>query len=184
MQPAESPSGSGTDYARGNLGVRNMPRNMLLGLGLAGIGVAFTAILYAWDSLGIRLLNPSGFADYFVLQFGLSLVGFISLQVGLFLLLRGILHLLPISHPWSRIGPLLILGGALVVVAFGITEVVIESSGFSASAGSTLELLFLGLSVVNLAGYLATTLGLVISVLAIAKGVLLRHPAASGLPQP
>lgn len=147
-----------------------------------GIAAVLTLASYAWSFFGIRMFLGSSIEDYIRIQIALSATEFLALHVGLFLVFAGVLGLLPRSHPWSRVGPLLILVGALIVAGFGVAEWFLVYSGTSTTPGSLLEALFLVLLAVDIAGYVATAVGLILSLFAVVLGVLARRPPASNAP--
>jgi hypothetical protein len=182
MQPLSSFPEGGVESSRAGPLVRGLPKDVLVGLILGAVGFMFTAGSYIWNDFGIRMYGGD-FTFFIGVEVGLSVTEFVSLQFGLFLIFRGVLRALPRMHPWSRMGPLLILIGALTVALFGIAELLLVYSAPS-SSGSGLDWLYLALMIIDLAGYLATTLGLILSLFAVARGVLSRRPAPPGVPLP
>lgn len=162
--------------------IHGLPSRVFIGLTLMGIGAAITVATYAWNFFGPRMYVGFGFEDFIRISVALSATEFLCLQIGLFLVLSGILRILPPSRPWSRIGPLLILIGAVIVAGFGITDLFLMGST-GATPGGLLEGLYLALLVLDIAGYLATTVGLIVSLFAAVHGVLARRPSAATPPQ-
>lgn len=158
-----------------------LPRNVLIGFILAGLGVAFTGVSYGWNYFGVRSALGGSIYTFIQIEILLGLVELLLLQLGLFFIFLGVLRLLPGARPWSRLGPMFILVGTLVVVGFDLLEVAL----FSPPGGGTLpEWVSYVFLVMFVAGSVLTTAGLLVSLFAVVKGILLRTSAAPGAPQP
>ncbi len=161
---------------------RRLPTQILLGIVLAGVGVVFAGISTTWNYLGPRNF-PDGLATFVENGILLSLAEMLCLQVGLFLILWGIVRILPRVRLWSQLGPLLILVGALLGAAVGLVEYAQTSAALSGGATSSPEWLGDLLLGSSLTAYVATTLGLVVSLAAVAWAIVLR-PSPQAVPLP
>ncbi len=159
-----------------------LPRSIRAGLILVGLGVLFTGISYGWNFFGIRASLASGFVFYITVEVALSVIEYLCLELGLFLILRGILRLLPRVLPWSRLGPIILLVGAFVVTGLNLAELALVSLTYPPAQVQVPEWAGYVLSGILIAGYIVATLGLLLSLLAVAKGVVLRSSATPGPP--
>lgn len=182
MEPSGLPPSTGMRAPVSLTARPGLPTLIVLGLVLAGIGILLTGAAWAWNYFAFRTFNGS-FTAFFQVQILLTVVEGLCLQIGLFLILTTILSMLPGTGPWSRLGPILILVGALVAAAVGLGEFALEPLAFSGGAMGDLAWLFDAISVAILGAYVATTLGLILSLFAVAKAVRLRSsPAAMYYP--
>lgn len=160
------------------------PRSLVAGFVLAGFGIVLAALSNSWILLGFGFLAGSGFTTFLQAQVLLQVAGFLALQLGLFLILAGIFARLPNVAPWARLGPVLILVGALLVTGFGLFEFAMLASVYSLPPSNGISWPGLALVVVEIAGYALSTVGLVFSLFAVAKGAFLRTPVVASVPRP
>lgn len=181
MEPVPSPPWTGASTMMPPAAPTRLPKNILLGFSLAGLGVVFTLASRSWEYFGLQSSLGISFYTFIQIEILLNLVEFFLLQLGLFFIFLGTLRLLPNVRPWSRIGPIFILVGALVVAGFDVFEAAITTPP---GVGTLPEWVSYAFLVTLLAGSVLTTLGLIASLFAVVKGVLLRSPPTPGVPQP
>lgn len=182
MEPVSGMPWTGAPMSTPAPAPRALPRNILVGLILVGLGVIFTGISYGWNFFAIRSGLFTGFVPYLQIEITLSVVEYLCIEVGLFLIFLGILRLLPSVLPWSRLGPILLLVGALVVAVMEMTEVALVSLTYPPSAVQLPDWANYVLSGTLVAGYIVSSLGLLLSLFAVAKGLLLRTFPTPGPP--
>lgn len=158
-----------------------LPTKVLAGFFLEGVGVVFTGISYGWSYFGFRAGYAASFEDLIRIGILLTVVEYLCIEAGLFLIFSGILGLLPEIRPWSRVGPIAILTGALLIAVLELYEMALVIPG---GATPLPDWVGYALAATLIAGYVLATIGLVLSLFAVAKGILLRAPRAPGLPQP
>lgn len=182
MQPSTLPQWMETRAPVLPTGHRSLPTQVLLGIALAGIGVILAGASGAWNYFGVRSFTVN-FAAFLQVEVLLSVAEILSLQIGLFLILWGILGILPRASLWSRLGPDLILVGAIVLAGVGFAELALYSVSYP--GGSINGLLWLADVIVGaeVAGQVLPPLGLLLSLLAVAKAILL-PPSSSVAPLP
>lgn len=181
MEPVPSPLGMGAPTMLPPPVSTQLPRKVLAGFILEGVGVVFTGISYGWNYFGFRAGYVASFQDVIRIEILLSVVQYLCIEVGLFLIISGILRLLPEVRPWSRVGPIAILVGALLIAVLELYEV---GSIFPNGATPLPDWVSYALEATLIAGYVLATTGLVVSLFAVAKGILSRGRPAAGLPQP
>ena len=184
MEPVPSPPWAGAPTMMSPPPSTRLPRNVLIGFILAGLGVVLSGISYGWSYFGIRSGFATAIVTYIQVDIILSVTEFLCIEVGLFLVFLGILRLLPRVHLWSRLGPFLILAGSIVVAAIDLVEAALIAMTYPPSTAQVPNWAAYAILATLVAGYVVTTLGLVVSLFAVAKGVLLRTSAAPGVPQP
>ncbi len=185
MQTAPMPSG-GPNETTGPVSRRaEMPRDILTGIILACFGVGFTGIIFGWGYFAMRGVGtPGGFVVVFQTVDALEAAQALVLNLGLFLLFLGILRRLPRGGVWSLLGPVLVLVGGIALAIAASAQSLLVPFLFSPpfpSPGPEANVALLQ-TVGNAAlfvGGAAASLGLLISLIAVARGVLARR-APSG----
>lgn len=181
MEPVPSPPWMGAQATLPPLPPTKLPRMVLMGFVLAGLGVVFTGVSYGWNYFGLRSGLGGSIYNYIQVEILLGLVELLLLQLGLFFIFLGVLRVLPRVRPWAWVGPMFILVGTLVVVGFDLVNVTLFSSPGGGTLPEWTTYVFLATLIV---GSVLITLGLLISLFAVAKAVLLRTPSSPGLPHP
>lgn len=180
MEPISSAEWTGAPVSTPPPAPHSLPRIIVVGLILVGLGAVFTGISYGWNYFGIRSGFSSDFITYVQMEITLSVIQYLCIELGLFFIFLGILRLLPIVRPWSRVGPSLILAGALVTAGVNLTYLALITLTYPSSAFQIPEWagnLILGTMIV---GYMVATVGLLLSLFAVAKGVVLRTVTTTG----
>lgn len=91
---------AGSDPAL-SLGRLRLPPDIRFGIVLVVLGVAFLIGGYVWPYIGVRTVLPD-MTGYLETTIGLQLGALLGFQLGAFLILRGILRLLPSVGSWPR----------------------------------------------------------------------------------
>ncbi len=162
---------------------------MLVGIILACLGVGFTGFVFAWGYFAQRALTgPESLAAFFQTQAALSAAQNLALYLGFFLLFNGILRFLPKARVWSWLGPILILTGGvafvLADVALFMLSPYIYPPAFNAPNFTSYVTLYSQIgSSAEFAGSIAVVLGALLSLVAVARGILARRapPGPSAL---
>lgn len=151
----------------------SVPLGIRIGIALMGAGVAFTVAAYTWGYFGLSLFVRN-LVTFVRVQLALFIAESLLLNVGLFFVLRGVLRLLPKAGPWSWTGPILVLLGGLAVAAANATDYVL-SWIFGFGVATSLEWLVTVLFIVLITGSAAVSLGLLLSLVGVVRGVLARR---------
>ncbi len=158
-----------------------MPADVLIGIVLTCLGVGFTGIIFAWGFFGLRAIAAAGdIAAFFQTQYALSAAQSLILNVGLFLLLVGILRILPRGSRWSWLGPALILAGGVAITIANVLQIYLAPFLFPPQLNSQSPGLNVGLvegvsSAAFFVGSMVATVGTLLSLVAVARGVLTRR---------
>ncbi len=150
-----------------------LPREVLVGIALVVIGLAFTAGSYVWSYFGIRQISPRDLPTYFQVEDALFLVDAVTVNVGFFLILWGILRRLPSLGVWSVAGPILILIGAAALAAFYLAELAYAPVLYLPTGGTAPPAwLYTVLPGVLIFGGVATSLGMLVALVGVARGIM------------
>ncbi len=161
---------------------RALPKKILVGLILLGLGVIFAGMSYGWNYFAIRFGFASGIVRYIQIEITLGVIEYLCVELGLFFILWGILRILPSVLPWSRAGPPLILAGASVTAGMNLIGAVLVSLTYPPSTLQLPDWASYVLAGTLIAGSIVAALGLLLSLFAVAKG-LLQPPTTPGQPE-
>lgn len=157
---------------------RRSPSAMRLGIVLACMAVVLTGIVWTWESFGLAFMLTNGgfrgFQTYIQIQDGLLAAESLLAGVGFFLILTGVLRLLRRAHILSSLGPVLVLVGGLVSGLIYLALVVLSPVTIPPFATPPPAWLMSTLEGALISGTVASALGMVLSLVAIARGVLSR----------
>ncbi len=158
-----------------------MPAAVLIGIVLTCLGVGFTGVIFAWGFFALRgLTGPEGDTGFFQTQYALSAAKSLILNLGWSLLGVGILRILPRGGLWSWVGPVLIFAGGVAVAIAFVAQMLLVPFLFPTPLGSQTS----GISVsfwestsnaAFFAGSMAVTVGILLSLVAVARGILARR---------
>lgn len=151
-----------------------LPADIRLGIALLLLGLVFMAVSFVSPFILMSLILPAGVNAYLQIDLTLSLIEVISLSLGLFLVLRGILRLLPPIALRSCLGPLLIFVGA-VVFAVAYAGMVLAYSAYPPYENAGFYALYLASAIMSIAGEVLIVLGSILALIAVARGVLAQH---------
>ena len=156
-------------------GELRLPADIRLGFALMIFGLAFTAVSVTWPFFLAGALPPSDLALYMQISLVVGLVQSLSASLGLALVFRGVLRFLPRIGPWPRLGPLLIFVGALLFGAGYAGMILFASFIFPPYGGSLSGEVYALSGLVGLAGEIITVIGGIVSLFAVARGVVAQH---------
>lgn len=142
------------------------------------------AASYTWSYFGFRLVAFLDIYGFFQIDYALGLVQELLLDVGFFLILRAVLRHLPVFDRWARAGPPLILLGAVVLAVVDAIEILYAPVLYDPIAGAAYPWLYYVVPAFSVLGSVAVSLGLILSIVAVGRGVLALpgHPLAPAGP--
>lgn len=155
------------------------------GIVLAIVGLVFEGSSSVWRFFAVRMFMGSGLATYLQVEQALGLATGFFLELGFFLIFRGVLRLLPRIGSLSRLGPLLILIGAIVsAVGYAVLIVLVPVIYYPSYPAGILVTLEVASVVAQFAGSVTVTIGTILALVAVARGVLVGRaspPPPAGL---
>ena len=150
-----------------------LPPDIRLGIAFLITGLAFVAASFVWPYFFAgTVLSTGSIAAYMQISLGLSLGELLSGSLGVVLVFRGILRLLPPIGAAARLGPLLILVGALLF-SVGYGSMIFLAYSIYPPFGASLPTVYYELStLLGVGGQVLTVIGSVLAFVAVARGAM------------
>lgn len=182
MQPNPQPSQEGSPPTEQTFGAPRLPNEIKAGIVLTSVGLAFTVSSYGWVYLAMNMRLTSTITSYMQVTLTLGLAQQLSLGLGFFLIFWGVLRLLPRVGFWSRLGPLLILIGAILGAVASAADLALVASLFSPSGNTSSITFYEMVTVAGVSGNVVVTLGTVLALVAVAFGALAQRRSLNAPP--
>ncbi len=183
MQPTAPSTGPAPGAVPTSAHRFDMPKGVVLGVVLVGFGVVFRSAGLVWSYFGFRGLGSfNSLAAFFQIQFSLGAAQALLMNLGFFLIYWGILRTLPRFELWYWVGPVLVLLGGLLAVAGDLAQIVIAPSLYPPANGSGLEGLLTVVYGTLVVASLAETVGTILALVAVARGVFAWRAMKGGPP--
>lgn len=163
-----------------------LPQNLVIGILLIAASPAMSIVSLLWGRYGLEILTaPSGLVLFLQVQFGLGATGALLDAGGLAIVFMSLLGLLPRADAWSRWGPVLIFLGGVSFASLSFLMIAAAPAIYPPATGAYPSWLPGATFALDAVGLVASPLGMILSVIGIARGILARGtmpPRAEAVP--